>query len=31
LIRKKLFLIKSVLFFDCKIIQFNLRLITDQC
>jgi hypothetical protein len=29
LIRKRLFLIKDVLFFDCKVIWSDLRLITD--
>jgi hypothetical protein len=31
LVKKRLFLIKGVLFFDCKVIRSNLRLTTDQC
>jgi hypothetical protein len=31
LVRKRLFLIKSMLFFDCKIIRSDLRSTTDQC
>jgi hypothetical protein len=31
LIKKRLFLIKGILFFDYKIIRSNLRLTTDQC
>jgi flagellar motor switch protein FliG len=31
LVRKRLFLIKDVLFFDYKVIQSDLRLITNQC
>jgi hypothetical protein len=31
LVRKRLFLIKGMLFFDCKVIWSDLRLTTDQC
>jgi hypothetical protein len=31
LVRKRLFLIKGVLFFDCKIIRSDLKLTTNQC
>jgi hypothetical protein len=31
LVKKRLFLIKGVLFFDCKMIWSDLRLITNQC
>jgi hypothetical protein len=31
LVRKRLFLIKDILFFDYKIIRSDLRLITNQC
>jgi hypothetical protein len=31
LVKKRLFLIKGVLFFDCKVIRSDLRSTTDQC
>ena len=31
LVKKRLFLIKGMLFFDCKVIRSDLRSTTDQC
>jgi hypothetical protein len=31
LVRKRLFLIKGMLFFDCKVIRSDLRSTTNQC